>query len=194
MHMKKRTVIKYEPPVDVYYEYQYVLSGILDFLRDIDVLEMKPKVDEKNKAFLSELGIATFKDLFIANKEVVKKIYQNNRLFRFIIEAFSYLYERYERSTTGYYGKKAIDIINDGEHEFLERPINLFLVPRQYVRIYKAFKNHKKRKIISYFDFKRYINENADMLCIKGIGTSCELSLYISIIVDYKYWQHLKNI
>ena len=194
MHMRKRTVIKYEPPVDVYYEYQYVLRGILDFLRDIDVLEMKPKVDEKDKAFLGELEIVTFEDLLLVNKEVVKKIYQNNKLFRFIIEAFSYLYERYERSTTGYYGKEAINIINEGENEFLERPINLFLVPKQYVRIYQALKNHKKRKVISYFDLKRYINENADMLCIKGTGTSCGLSLYISIIVDYKYWQHLKNI
>lgn len=191
---RKKSAIIYDPPIEVFFEYQYVLSTISDFLSKHSLPEMKPKVSDENIEFLKSLGVVTYKDIFEANKETVKKIYQNKKLFRFLIEAFNCFYECYERDVTGYYGKKAISILINGEPEFLEKPIYLYLAPRMYSRISNAFKRYKKHEINCYRDLIRYINDSEDMISISWVGTVGRLSLYTVIIIDYLYWKHSENI
>lgn len=189
--MEKKKAITYNAPIDIYYEYQFVMRNINDYLKSVCVLDMKPKVSETDREYLRKLNIVTFKDAIDAKKDTVEKIFQNKRLFRFFIEFFSDIYQQYEYDQNDFVGKRAINLLNNVESDFLKRPINLFLSPKMYVRICHAFKNHKKRRIETYKDLKRYINDEMDMLIINGVGTFGELVLYTIVLVEYKYWKSL---
>ena len=143
--MKKKIV--YNPPIDVYFEYQFVMNFISEYLGAIDLLSMKPKVSDNNREFLKTLKIVTFEDLINANISAVAKIYENKQLFRFLIEVFSYYYELFECTNETFMETRVISIILNGEQEFLDKPINIYLIPGMYVRMCNVFKNHKKYKI-----------------------------------------------
>ena len=184
----KKTVIIYDPPIEVFYEYQFLMESINGYLVENEILECKPNISDIDKECLAELGVVTSKELIDANKDTVSKIYQNKKLFRFLLEAFMYFYQQYEFKNPSFISNRAVDIILNGDEYFLEKPINLYLSPKMYVRLYKTFKRHWKHPIYKYSDLKRYISDMGDMFDIKGVGVSGHITLSTIILADYKYW------
>ena len=71
-----KTVIVYDAPVEVFFEYQFILKTIKDYFDEKGILSLKPNIKNKEQCVLDKLGLYTYRDLIEARQKTVFEIYR----------------------------------------------------------------------------------------------------------------------
>lgn len=174
-------------PIETYKELQFLLKIEESFLLEKNYLNATFKVGERDKTFLTSVGLNTLKDFIDANDEQINQLFSKNELYQFVLEGLADINKEYVHSFVKnnclLAPIQALKIIQGDDYRFLNRPINIYLYPRLASRLKKAM---DKVNIVNYVDLKHFVN-SGPMIDIRGVGLDCLRALHTIIISDYRY-------